>query len=340
MKALDFFCGAGGLTRGMLDAGIEVVAGIDIDRELTKTYQWNNYGTQFINADIRELSMSTVAELLAATSTEETLFAACAPCRAFSTQRKSGTRTEDATLLGAFGRVIDEVRPGWILIENVPGLAKVTGFSTFRRFKNLLSTLGYRSVETVMNAKDYGVPQHRRRFVLVASCVQPLESVRTALNSRIGQEVTVREAIAHYPPIAAGEAHHTVSNHVAAALSPRNLNRIRSTPPDGGDRRGWPPALRLKCHRSAKSSYSDVYGRMWWNRYSPTLTGRCNSLSNGRFGHPEQHRAISLREAAALQSFPDDYVFFGSNTHIARQIGNAVPVRLGEYVSRAILNKA
>ena len=338
MKAIDFFCGAGGLTRGLLDAGIDVVGGVDVDDRVGKTYEWNNRGTPFVCRDICDVGIETVSELLPAVPTREILFAACAPCRAFSIQRRGDLRTTDATLLLEFGRIIRDVRPGWILIENVPGLVQVPGFSTFRRFKALLSDLRYRSVGTVMNAWDFGVPQYRRRFVLVASRGRRLAQLRAALDALSGERVTVRDAIAHYPPIDAGERHWSVPNHVAAALYPRNLERIRATPPDGGDRRDWGSGLQLKCHRGARRrSFSDVYGRMWWDRQSPTLTARCNSLSNGRFGHPEQHRAISLREAAALQSFPDDYRFFGPNTHIARQIGNAVPVRLGEYVGRSIL---
>ncbi len=149
---------------------------------------------------------------------------------------------------------------------------------------------------------------------------------------------TVRDAVCHYPPIRAGETHPSIPNHRAAALSALNLERIQRVPPDGGDRRSWPPGLTLPCHRNGYEGHTDVYGRMWWDRPAPTLTTRCDSLSNGRYGHPQQHRAISLREAAALQSFPDDYIFYGgSKRSIALQIGNAVPVRLAETLGRHIV---
>ena len=142
------------------------------------------------------------------------------------------------------------------------------------------------------------------------------------------------------PAIEAGEAHAGIANHCAARLSPLNLTRIKATPTDGGSRRDWPPALALHCHRGEDTGFSDVYGRMWWDRVAPTLTSRCNSLSNGRFGHPEQDRAISLREAAALQTFADDYEFSGTRKAIARWIGNAVPIALAEVLGVAVMKAA
>ena len=160
-----------------------------------------------------------------------------------------------------------------------------------------------------------------------------------ATNKILGDVATVREAISHLPEIHAGEAHASIANHCAARLSPLNFERIKATPIDGGSRCDWPEHLWLHCHRGM-IGFNDVYGRMWWDRVAPTLTSKCNSLSNGRFGHPEQNRAISLREAAALQSFPDSYEFHGPRSHIARWIGNAVPVLLGEELGRAALMAA
>lgn len=180
----------------------------------------------------------------------------------------------------------------------------------------------------------YGVPQTRRRLVLLASqgAIPRLPAATHA--SRM---CTVRDAIGHYPAIEAGETSDQVANHVAARVMEWNLERLRHTPIDGGDRRSWPDELALDCHQKT-SGYTDVYGRMAWERPAPTLTGRCNSISNGRFGHPEQNRAISLREAAAIQTFPDDYVFHGPNSHIAKQIGNAVPVEFAAVLGRHILD--
>lgn len=339
MKAIDLFCGAGGLTRGLLDAGIDVVAGIDVDESVGRTYEWNNRPTRFVRSDLRTLEPDIIKELFGSTAVEEALLTGCAPCRTFSKQRRNASlRHPDATILGEFGRLVEALHPGWVLIENVPGLATVPGYSTFRRFLRLLNKKGYRVAQGVLNASQYGVPQHRRRYVLIASrWADPSLPVH-----RYGHQLrpfeTVRKWIAHYPPIAAGECHPSIANHASSMLSTRNLQRLRATPCDGGDRRDWPSALELDCHQGRNQSFSDVYGRMWWDRVAPTLTGRCNSVSNGRFGHPEQDRAVSLREAASLQTFPDDYLFFGVNTHIARHIGNAVPVRLAEALGSAVLS--
>ena len=338
MRAIDLFCGAGGLTRGLLDAGVEVVAGIDVDPSVGETYELNNRPVRLLQRDIRNIDPEDLKVLLGTNGPSETLLAGCAPCQMFSKHQRSGrARGPDATLLAAVGRMVAAVRPGWVLIENVPGLVAVPGFSTLRRFVRLLRSTGYSIAHGILNACDHGVPQHRRRYVLIAS--QECEAVLPTPEFGNGRRAleTVRQWIAHYPPIAAGDVHSAVPNHEASPLSRLNLDRLRVTPLDGGGRENWPSRLQLDCHRGSQNSFSDVYGRMWWDRVAPTLTGRCNSLSNGRFGHPEQDRAISLREAASLQSFPDDYLFLGTRTAIARQIGNAVPVRLAEALGRCIL---
>ena len=197
----------------------------------------------------------------------------------------------------------------------------------------MLDMIGYKYCYGVLNAKHFGVPQNRRRLILIASRItQP--SLPTGIVDDIA---TVRDAIYNFPPLTAGESHSDVPNHVSPSLSDLNLLRLQTTPHDGGDRKSWPDHLWLKCHKTEYTGHSDVYGRMFWDRPSPTLTRRCTSISNGRYGHPDQDRAISLREAASLQSFDNEYVFFGSNTHIALQIGNAVPVKLAEEIGRHIL---
>ncbi len=330
MRAIDFFCGAGGLTRGLLNAGIEVVAGIDIDARCQESYDTNNAPSHFVQGDIRDVTRNDLAELTDIEDTENLVFVGCAPCQPFSSQRKGEGRRLDATLLHEFGRLVADVLPGHVLIENVPGMARVPGNSTFRRFISLLRDHGYSVSFGVLDAKHFGVPQTRRRLVLIASLYG--ESYLPCRQHGPGLEAlrTVREAISHFPRLNAGEVNDTILNHTAASITPRNLRRLRHTPPDGGGRRDWPEELLLDCHRNGYMGHTDVYGRMYWDSPAPTLTGRCNSISNGRYGHPEQDRAISLREAACLQSFPDDYEFFGSNKQIALQIGNAVPVALAE----------
>ena len=337
MKAYDFFCGAGGLTRGLLDAGIEVLSGFDCDERCRSAYEYNNSGVRFVHADIRKVGPKELGLGHRSGGYDDVLFAACAPCQSFSPQQKGNGRRHDATLLGEFGRLVEAALPGYVLIENVPGIARVPGFSTFRRFLRMLDVNGYKYVRAVLDAKHYGVPQNRRRQILLAGRFRQPPPFEPKYGNQLRPFRTVRQAISHFPAITAGERHPEVPNHVAAFITELNLERLRLTPYDGGDRRSWPEHLRLECHIGDYKGHTDVYGRMRWDSPAPALTGRCNSISNGRYGHPEQDRAISLREAAALQSFPDGYLFFGGNNVIARQIGNAVPVRLAEQIGKHIL---
>ena len=341
MKAIDLFCGAGGLTLGLRRAGWHVLAGIDVDAAVGETYGRNNPNARFLASDLRSVTGEDVLVLAGNTPRRELLLAGCAPCQPFSKQRRRRglDRRSDGTLLGHFSRLVAALRPGTVLMENVPGITTVPGFSSFRRFLKLLRDCGYGYEHRVLNARDFGVPQHRRRCVLLAVHGSEAKLPTPLIREPDQGGATVRASIGRFPAIAAGEAHRCIPNHVAAGLSPLNLERIRATPADGGSRRDWPERLTLDCHRRT-SGFSDVYGRMWWDRVAPTLTSRCNSLSNGRFGHPEQDRAMSLREAAALQTFPDDYEFFGTRNRIAGWIGNAVPVSFAEALGAAAIRAA
>ncbi|MCY3932083.1 MAG: DNA cytosine methyltransferase [Acidobacteria bacterium] len=335
MKAIDLFCGAGGLTCGLRQAGWDVAAGIDVDTCVGETYRRNNLGSRFVPADIRSVRGQDILSLVGRTPPRELLLAGCAPCQPFSKQNRyrGAQKGGEATLLREFARLVREVKPGVVLMENVPGVAAVPGFSSFRRFLRTLRECGYEYSASVLNASDFGVPQHRKRLVVLALRHGDVElAAPTRLTD---QATTVRRTIAQFPAIEAGESHPSLPNHEASPLSSKNLERIRATPPDGGARKTWPPHLNLDCHNRAGTGFNDVYGRMWWDRTAPTLTGKCNSLSNGRFGHPEQHRAISLREAAALQTFADDYDFDGFRSHIAKWIGNAVPVSFAKELGTA-----
>lgn len=338
MKAIDFFCGAGGLTRGLLDAGINVVAGIDIDKEAQETYSRNNRPAVFHAKDVCDVDLKLLRSITKLRTFKETLFAGCAPCQPFSQQRKNGPAKHSATLLMEFGRIVQAARPKAVLIENVPGMARVRGYSTFRRFTRLLENCGYELTYDVLDAKHFGVPQTRRRLVLMAlRSTQPTLPV-AAYGIPRRPFRTVRDAIEHFPELDAGAICGDVINHATASITDINLERLRHTPHDGGDRRSWPKRLQLECHKGDYKGHTDVYGRMAWDQPAPTLTGRCHSISNGRYGHPEQDRAMSLREAAALQSFPDRYEFVGSSKHVALQIGNAVPVRFAEHLGRHLIS--
>ena len=343
LNAIDFFCGAGGLTRGFLDAGINVVMGIDANEECRKTYEANNLPAKFLHADICKLTTGSL-RCLEDIPPDQLLLAGCAPCQPFTKQRRETKGSTQNTLLGHFARFIADVRPGQIFIENVPGLTKVQGNSTYLKFIKLLSQLDYHIASGVVDAKWYGVPQTRRRFILLAARTFRPTLPPITHGPGLIPYVTVKDAIGSYPIIKAGETHRTIPNHQAARLSELNMKRIMSNPKNGGDRRSWRPSLTLDCHRKKYNGHmyrghTDVYGRMWWDRPAPALTCRFDSLSNGRYGHPSQNRAISLREGSRLQSFKDKYIFYGtSKSEITTQIGNAVPVKLAEAVGRHILN--
>ncbi|CAL1125068.1 unnamed protein product [Cladocopium goreaui] len=326
-----------GLTRGLIDAGLEVVGGFDVDEGCAESYESNNPSSKFNCSDIRDIDVPRLRSTTRLRKFEDVLFVGCAPCQPFSQQRRRRYSGENTTLLTRFGALVETARPRAVLMENVPGMARVGGFSTFKRFVRMLGVNGYAYTYDILDAKYFGVPQTRRRLVLVA-----VRGSDVCLPSEVygggGRPLrTVRDAISHFPEVSAGECHEDVPNHVSASITDKNLERLVHTPHDGGDRRSWPRRLQLNCHKNGYAGHTDVYGRMAWDSPAPTLTGRCHSISNGRYGHPTQNRAISLREAAALQSFPDRYIFYGSNKHIALQIGNAVPVRFAQSLGRHLM---
>lgn len=346
--AIDFFSGAGGLTRGLLNAGIEVRLGIEIDESCKLTYETNNEPAKMLSKDVRKVSIEDVKRYVGNIDSNELLLAACAPCQPFTQQRRKQRKYKERNLILEFGRFVEKLKPKYVLIENVPGIRNVKGHSSFKRFLKLLEKNGYQWHDDVVNAKSYGVPQSRNRLVLLAGNGFKPEIPKPTHGEQDGLQpfVTVKDAISHYPAIEAGEESKAFDNHWSASITPLNLKRIKASPEDGGDRRVWDSELVLKCHKKINrktgkqyKGHTDVYGRMWWDKPAPTLTCKCISISNGRYGHPAQDRGISLREAARLQSFPDDYKFIGSSkVHLARQVGNAVPVRLGEVFGKYFLS--
>jgi DNA (cytosine-5)-methyltransferase 1 len=340
--AIDLFCGAGGVTCGLRKSGIRVALGIDNREDCRLTYALNNPPARFFREDIRNISgrmlLSQVPDLCAK---DYLLLAACAPCQPFSQHSRNGHNRSQRTVLCCVEELVRELSPDFLFLENVPGIQRVGGFSAFRRLLCTLDALRYTVKFQTVDATDYGVPQTRRRLVLLASLYGAVEwPARTHGNTpALKPYVTVREAISKFPPLKAGESHPTQPNHVAAQLSPHNLGRIRLTRADGGSRSEWPPEIRLECHK-VHDGHPDVYGRLRWDAPAPTLTTKCTSLSNGRYGHPEQDRAISVREAAALQGFENDYIFYGTIQQVTRQVGNAVPPLLAEHFAWAFVDRA
>lgn len=332
IEAVDLFCGIGGLSFGLERAKIEVKTGIDIDPRCRHAFDHNISGS-FIQRDVTTLKGAEVKSFFSEQAI--TVLAGCAPCQPYSTYRRAskGLPTKgEWDLVAKFGELIREVRPELVTMENVPPLADQPVFAS------LLSSLsGYYVDWDIVEMKSLGLPQTRKRLVLVASRLAPIE-----LKLQDKQQVTVRDTIAGLPPLEAGGFSESDPMHRASRLSPLNLRRIKASKP-GGTWRDWPPELRAACHnRKSGQTFPSVYGRMEWDSPSPTITTQCFGYGNGRFGHPEQNRAISLREAAMLQGFPEDYEFLpmGGNPNFAsfgRLIGNAVPVPLGEAIGEVFM---
>lgn len=334
--AVDLFCGAGGLTRGLLNAGIRVVAGYDIDGTCEYPYEHNNPGARFVRKSVSELEVDEV-ERVFGTSHDFRILAGCAPCQPFSKYTQGQKTSDDAKwgLLQHFGSIATAILPDIVSMENVPELRRHSVFDTF---VETLGNAGYEVSFSEVFCPDYGIPQRRTRLVLLASLHGPISLIKPEKESSLH---TVRKAIGHLSPLRAGE----VSGdryHRSSRLSALNLKRIQASRP-GGCWRDWPEEMVAQCHRTEMGkNYPSVYGRMAWDEPSPTITTQFFGYGNGRFGHPEQERAISLREGALLQTFPPDYEFVPPDqpvvfSQIGRLIGNAVPVRLGQVVGESIL---
>lgn len=353
LKAIDFFCGAGGLTRGLRDAGIDVLAGVDNDVRLKRTYEENNRPSRFVMADINAVDIVALREDLEIAEQDTVVYAACTPCQPFSTLNQRRGRDDRKSLLLSFSRLVVEAPPDFIIVENVPGLKNKYGRKIYENFLADLRVAGFVHHDAdLLDAQDYGVPQIRKRFILVASRKGPIKlPVRAP-----GKMATVRSAIGKMPAPTIGlvggnsrsapsatsagpvGAEPSLPNHIARQLSSAHVSIMEAVPANGGSRGDVEDtSLLLGCHQRNPKLHKDVFGRMSWDGPAPTLTCRCTDVYCGRFGHPEETRGLTLREAAALQTFPNNYVFHGTFFHATTQIGNAVPVRLAKHLGRAVL---
>ena len=340
VKVFDFFCGCGGASSGLQAAGMEVALGLDNDPDARRTFEANFPEAGFIGDDIARVSASAIDPVVDAWADHPLLFNACAPCQPFSRQRR-GVASPGDERLGLLNHVLRFVRrhrPEVVFAENVPGLREGGAAGrVFRRLLRTLEALGYSTHHRVIKSQDYGIPQRRARLVILASLLGPITFPRPTHgpDTPSATHSTVREWIGSLPAISAGETHLSVPNHRAARLSPLNLQRIRATPPGGGWR-NLPSELMPESRQSGFNGFTDVYGRLRWDTPAPALTTRCISYSNGRFGHPEQDRALSVREAAYLQTLPADFVLTGNLNSQARQVGNAVPALLSQRFGECI----
>jgi DNA (cytosine-5)-methyltransferase 1 len=333
-EVVDLFCGVGALSHGLRRAGLKIVAGYDIDSRCRYAFEVNN-DAKFHPRDVSALLPEEIAAHFSGEA--PSVLAGCAPCQPFSTYKHRYGEDPQWSLVEKFAELAVAVQPDFITMENVPALLRYKNGAVFERFKTILRTGGYEPAVTVVRCEDFGVPQKRRRLVVLAQKdkqIGPLAATE-------GAAACVRDAINGLPPLRAGEADPKDPLHAAASLSALNLRRIRQSK-QGGTWRDWPDELIADCHkRETGRTYPSVYARMRWDQPAPTMTTQCFGFGNGRFGHPDQDRAISLREAAILQSFPRDYKFLPPNAslsfkEVGRWIGNAVPVLLAEAIGSHI----
>jgi len=343
---IDLFSGSGGSALGFQQAGYSIKVAVDIEKDASDTFRINFPDAEVFQTDISYIAGETLLNATGESSGDNTVLIACPPCQGFSTaRRKSEGRLDPRNkLIYEFLRIVEEIKPYAFVMENVPGLAKGNGKTIFLDVLSNLQRLGYNMVYEIVDAPNYGVPQKRRRLVLIGTGDKHVRLMFPKKTHCKPQEVenlgllpwvTVREAIVDLPALNAGESDPNDYMHRSSNLSELNLTRMKNTPADGGSRTSWPENLILECHKKV-AGYKDIYGRVKWDTPSPTMTGGCAMISKGRFGHPEQHRAISLREAARLQTFPDNFKFSGNFGSIAKQIGNAVPPLLAKNIAESL----
>ena len=353
-KAIDLFCGAGGLSTGLEKSGFRLCLGVDIDEKALKTYKCNLKRTKVLKEDIKKVTGEKITELTGINRRDNFLLAGCPPCQGFSSLGKRDANDEKNELVYEYIRIINELEPSFILMENVPGMSTGVGKEIF---KNVVKELeeNYHVEYATLNAADFGVPQIRKRLVL--------HGIRNDVYDNLGLDkekqkilpksthskekkkgyrkwVTVRKAIFDLPILGAGESYDDgiIKNHKARSLSETNIERLQEIRLHGGNREMISEELQLECHKKENVSYTDTYGIIDPDKPAPTITSGCTIISKGRYCHPTQNRGLSIREAARLQSFDDKFEFQGNMGEMSLQIGNAVPPKLAQASGKVIIN--
>lgn len=341
IKAVDFFCGGGGMSYGMQKAGIQVLAGIDNEESCRATYEANIKNAEFIKADVFDLKESDLENRLGLKKNDDNLLLiGCSPCQFWSIINTDKSKSKKSkNLLIEFERFVKYFNPGYVVVENVPGVLRKKEESGLDKFINYLENSGYTVHFEIHNIAEYGVPQSRKRFTLIANRITDEELA--PIKSK--KKLTVRDVLGienGFAKIAAGHKDKTDFMHSVPSINDITFKRLLKVKKDGGDRFGFAddPELQLPCFIGRENSFKDTFGRLWWDRPAPTITTKFFSVSNGRFVHPEENRALSIREGATLQSFPKKYKFVGTSiAKIARLIGNAVPPKYASRIGKAII---
>lgn len=346
VRAVDFFCGIGGVTRGFLNAGIDVICGIDKDSSCKATYEFNNIRDNgnpvtFYNESIEQFDTNIVTREL--DEDDKLVLIGCAPCQPFSSISNNGeTKTTERQLLDLFADKVIELAPDYIFVENVSGL-KSSYNKNNKILENFLVKLQeeYSLTTKIQNAAHFGVAQNRKRLIIFGKRHGEVQHPEPTHGKGKRNIINLKELIGDLPPIRAGETHETLSQHESAKLIPKSLERLECQKSPGDGMETWTQDLMLpsRVNRDYKG-HTDVYSRLWWEKPSGTLTTKFFSVSNGRFAHPEQNRALSILEGLLIQSFPENYTLFEKHiTKRAKQVGNAVPVKLAEAYAQKILDE-
>ncbi len=353
-KAIDLFCGAGGLSIGLKKSGFRVCLGVDIDEKALKTYKCNLKRTKVLKEDIKKVTGEKITELTGINRHDNFLLAGCPPCQGFSSLGKRDASDEKNELVYEYVRIINELEPSFILMENVPGMSTGVGKEIFKKVVKELEE-NYHVEYDTLNAADFGVPQIRKRLVL--------HGIRNDVYDNLGLDkekqkilpkpthskekkkgykkwVTVKKAISDLPILEAGDSYsdEIIKNHRARSLSETNIERLQEIRLHGGNREMISEKLQLECHKKENVSYTDTYGIIDPDKPAPTITSGCTIISKGRYCHPTQNRGLSIREAARLQSFDDKFEFQGNMGEMSLQIGNAVPPKLAQASGKIVIN--
>jgi DNA (cytosine-5)-methyltransferase 1 len=337
LKAIDFFCCAGGMTEGFENAGISVIAGIDIDPDCKETYEKNHPNSKFLLKDIKKLKTNYFLKEMSIQKNDDSLIMiGCSPCQHWTKINTEKEKSElSKNLLLDFTRFVKYYKPGYVVIENVPGIELNPEDSGLQKFLSFLKRNNYKFTKEIIDMSKYGIPQKRIRFVLLAT----RNKIDIFLPNKKNVTNTLKDIIKKLPVIRAGSINKKNKLHRSMKLSDINKKRLKLTPKNGGTRSAWKddPELQIEAYKGKDNIFRDVYGRMKWDAPASTITTRFNSISNGRFGHPSQNRAISLLEGVLLQTFKKSYSFFGkSDSIIAKQIGNAVPPLFAKHLAKSI----
>lgn len=335
----DLFMGVGGATLSLQNQGFDTVAAIDIDANACETYQ-KNFGLEPICGDINKITGHDILDHYGLERGSISILTGCPPCQGFSSLRRTRYPDEEDDrkgLIRVFADRIREIDPKAVIFENVPGIIREKGRPFFDKYLSELEKMGFKTSWDLFNTADFGVPQKRKRVVAISikgikeepSLPDKTHTNPNSKNDELRPWRTVRDAIGDLPKLEPGDSCPDVLNHVARNHAPRIIDLISLIPKDGGSRKSLPDEYWLECHKNLKNKKGaeNIYGRLWWDKPAGTMTCRCTTPSSGRFLHPDQNRAITPREAARFQTFPDDFEFHEALVHAERQIGNAVPVK-------------